>query len=163
MRISVDIRGDRELALRFDQFPAVLHARLERRITAITQELEARVEAATPVRTGKLRSEVRPSVYSNNRDRVAGYVQVFAPGDPREYPKAATLEYGSDKPRRRFERASGLLGRVGAPRRRLLSRGGDAVHIRAYRYLRGPFESMQAEIEAALQQEIDAAAAEGGE
>lgn len=143
--MSVITRGEREISARFDTFPQRAHAKLQERITALTTQLQERVQAATPVRTGLLKSEIKLSIYgSSDQNRVAGYVSVYAGGNNREYPKAATLEYGSNKARKLGERlnASGRL-------ERRISR---IPHIEAFRYLRGPFEAMKPEIQAALEE-----------
>ena len=69
---TVTTRGERELALRFDTFPVRAHQKLQERINGLTAELGARVQAATPVRTGRLRSEITPNLYADQPDRVAG-------------------------------------------------------------------------------------------
>lgn len=160
MATTVSTRGERELALRFDTLPARVHKKLEQRITALTDALQARIEAAAPYKTGKLRSEVTGRVYAGQSDRVAGYVSIYSPGDSKEYPKAATLEYGTDKPRRSFERATKIDALFGRSRRRILSKVSRPVHIAAFAYLRGPFDSMRPEIQAALEEAIAEAAAE---
>lgn len=157
--MTVETTGGRELALRFDTFPARAHAKLVDRITSLTDRLKARVEAATPFKTGKLRTEITSAVYADKPDRVAGYVEVYAPGAPGEYPKAATLEYGSDKPRRRAD-SGGIFRRLGAGQKRIESRLTKAVHIEAYRYLRGPFAEMTDEVYSELNAALAEAAAE---
>ena len=162
MVATVVTRGDREISARFDVFPARVHKKLEERIGALTEALRARIEAVTPVKTGKLRSEITARVYAGEADRVAGYVSVFAPGDPGEYPKAATLEYGTNKPRRAFDRASKIAALLGAPRRRIVGKLSKPVRIDAFAYLRGPLDQMRPEIEAALSEAVAEAAAEDG-
>jgi hypothetical protein len=150
--MGVVTRGDHEISLRFDQFPQELQGKLEERIRALTAELDARVEAATPVKTGLLRSEIKSNVYAAPT-RVAGYVSVFAGSLQSEYVKAATLEYGSNKVRQ-------LRDRLNAGHRRLEGRLSKAAHIEAFRYLRDPFEQMRPEIDAALEAVVAEAAAE---
>ena len=155
--MAVTITGERELALKFDRFPAEAHDALEQRITSIIESLQARIEGVTPHKTGKLRSEIRSRIYSSPK-RIAGYVSVYAPGDANEYPKAATLEYGSDKPRRAFEKRAELA--LGRSKRRIVSRMSKPVHIVARRYLRGPLADMASEIQAQLEAALAEAAAE---
>lgn len=150
--MPVVTRGASEISLRFDEFPSHLKDKIEARVRELTEMLDARVEAATPVKTGLLRSEIKLNVYSSP-SRVAGYVSVFAPDRPGEYAKAATLEYGSNKTRK-------LADRMAGPRKRLERRVSKPAHIEAFRYLRGPFESMRPEIEAALDETVVEAAVE---
>ena len=84
--MTVETTGDRELALRFETFPARAHAKLVDRITALTDTLRARVEAANPVspgKSGQLRSEIAQQVFADKPDRVAGISNVLAGGDSR--------------------------------------------------------------------------------
>lgn len=141
MADAVVLRGDTELSLRFDSFPQRARQRLEDRIASLTEALQARIEAAAPVRTGALRSEIKGRMYADNPNRVAGYVSVFAPGVASAYPKAATLEYGTSKPRRVYQR--GVATRLGRANRRVIQRISKPARIQAFRYLRGPFEDME--------------------
>jgi hypothetical protein len=159
--MGVVTRGDREISLRFDTFPARAHDKLKERITELTTELEERVRAAAPVRTGRLRSEIKSQVYaSDSADRVAGYVSVSAGGNSKEYAKAATLEYGSNKPRKLTDRGSRIMALFSRSRRfeRRLSK---TPHIEAFRYLRGPLDEMRPEIEAGLEEALAETASEG--
>lgn len=143
-------RGDRELALRLDTFPEHARAKIKERIDSLTDKLLLRVKQAAPYRTGLLRSEIKGRTFASERtDRVSGYVSIYAPQRPKEYAKAATLEYGSDKARRVFDRAS-------RGKRRIVAKLSRPARIEAFAYLRGPFEEMRPEIET----EIDAALAE---
>jgi len=150
--VGITTKGERELALRFDTFPQRARQKLEERITGLTDALLTRIQAATPYRTGKLRGEEASRVYDDQPERVAGYVSVTG-----EFPKAATLEYGTEKVRKRFSKS--LASRLGG--RRLADRVTKPAHIAAFRYLRGPFEEMRPEIEAALTEALAEVAAEG--
>lgn len=159
MQVFIVTRGDRELALRFDQFPAEMRSSLRERIEEIVEELEGGSEAAAPVKTGRLRGEIRSQVYEGP-DRVAGYVSVRAAGDANnEYAKAATLEYGTNKARRLSERRGAFGQLLGRSRRRIIASMTKVVHIGAFRYLRGPFEADEAAIMAELEEARDEAIA----
>ena len=146
--MSLITRGGLELGLRFEQFPAHARALIEERIRALTAEMETGVEAATPYLTGRLRREITARVFTDGADRIAGYVSVL--GDaPSEYPKAATLEYGTDRPRRIADHG-GVFHRLGRGQKAIESRLTRPVHIAARRYLRDPFEAIKAEAEAQL-------------
>lgn len=160
--MTVITRGDKELSLRFETFPAKVREKLKGRIRDVTERLAARIRAATPVKTGKLRSEETVEIYSDSPDRIAGYVSVFAPsGSSNEYAKAATLEYGTDKPRRHKDRSSIMSRLAGRPRRRILVAVSKPVHIEAFMYLRGPLAEMSPEIRAELDEAIEEAVVEG--
>jgi hypothetical protein len=158
--MPVVTRGEREVSLRFDTFPGRARKKIEERIGALTARLESRVEAAAPFRTGKLRGEITERDFADNPDRVAGYVSVFAGSDSNEYAKAATLEYGTSKPRRAFQRASGIIDRLGLSKRRIVAKLSKPVRIDAFEYLRRPLEAMRPEIETELNEALAEAAAE---
>jgi hypothetical protein len=138
--MTVVTRGDRELSLRFEQFPAAAHEKLKERITGLVDDLRARAEAAAPVKSGALRSEITGRVFADNPQRIAGYVGIQG-SQPGDYAKAAALEYGVNKPRK-------IIERLGS--RRIVERLSRDVHMRAFRYLRGSIEGMRGEVEAEL-------------
>ena len=159
--INVALTGEREVALRLERFPAELHTRLVQAVRELTDELYARIIDTEPFKTGKLKSETLEREFSDNPDRIAGYVSIYAPGDPDEYAKAATLEYGTDKPRKVPDRAHGFLMRLNGSHRRIAARlSSQPVHIEARRYLRGPLAAMRSAVEARLEQAIAAAVGE---
>lgn len=159
--VTITTRGDRELTLRFESFPSHLHDKLLARIGGLTEQLQARVVAATPHLTGTLQSEETERVFGDSPERVAGYVGVYAPSDPaKEYPKAATLEYGTNKPRRAFQKRAGLMAALLGPRLRIIGKLSKAVHIEPVRYLRDSLDEMQPEVIAAFQEVLNEAIAD---
>jgi hypothetical protein len=161
--MPVVTRGLSELSLRFDTFPERAREKLEDRIRSLTDMLGEAVEEAAPSKTGRLRGEITPTLYADSENRIAGYVSVFASAATSEYAKAATLEYGTDKPRRARQEHTGLAERLFGGKERLTERVSRPVHIRAFRYLHDPFETMQPAIAASLDEAMAEAAAEGGE
>jgi hypothetical protein len=158
--VTIVTRGERETSLRFDKFPSKLTARLEQKIRDLTEMLDERIEAVTPKKTGLLRSEITPKVYTgDNGDRVAGYVSVFAGDRAKEYAKAATLEYGTDKPRR-IPDHGGVFRKLGRGQKRIESRLTRPARTIAFRFLRQPFEQMQPEIIAGLEEAVAETVAE---
>jgi hypothetical protein len=150
------MRGERELTARFETITPKLREAIKARMQGIGKSLQARIQELAPYKTGLLRSEITLRVFDDAKNRVAAYVGVYAPQNPtREYPKAATLEYGSKKARKfRAEVFSARLGRM--TKRGMVERMTRPVTIQARRYLRGGLASMEGEINA----EIDAAIAE---
>jgi len=153
--ITVDSNVNR-LILHFDQLPAALQRKLKIAIGRSTHALLARVKAAEPVQTGRLRAATHAFV-DERADFVRGRVKILATG--KANPLAArfgALEYGAPGKRRR-----------GPVRVRAYSRGGRPVgsyerrrpRIQARRFLRGPFAAMRpaikAELEAAIGQAIN--------
>jgi hypothetical protein len=157
--MAVVTRGEREVSLRFDTFPSKLRAKLEQRIRELTEALDARVEAAAPFKTGQLRSEIKSRIFNDTDTRVAGYVSVFAGDLQKEYAKAATLEYGTDKPRR-IPDHGGVFRKLSVGQKRIESHLTKPAHIAAFRFLRGPLEQMRPEIQEALEQTVAEAVAE---
>jgi hypothetical protein len=152
--LAVITRGDRELSTQFEEFPSRARDRLKERIYALTARLEERIQAAAPVRTGLLRTEIKSRTYDDAVSRIAGYVSVQAGSRTSEYAKAATLEYGSNKARKRIDRTGSIMARFDAGGRNIARRISKTPHIEAFRYLRGPLEEMRDEIEGELNQAI---------
>lgn len=153
-------KGDRQLAQLFDVFPKAAHDKLAARMVLIVDRLTARIQSQAPFKTGELRREIIGREFSDQPDRIAGRVEVYAPGVPGAYAKAATLEYGTDKPRRVFDRTDSLIARATGRNKRLVQRVSKPVHIRAFRYLRNPIEEMREEIDAELSAAVAEAANE---
>ena len=140
-------KGFTELAQRFEVMTPKIHDKLVKRMQVLVDRLQARARAAAPLgKTGNLRANITGAVYADEPTRIAGYVTILdRSGNPKkEYPKAATLEYGSSKVRRIMADL-----RPGA-KRRILARVTKPVTIVARRYLRGSLEGMQAEAEAEM-------------
>lgn len=155
--VGITTKGERELALRFDTFPTRAREKLKERIEPLTDALLLRIQGATPYATGKLRGQETSRIFADQPDRVAGYVSI-AGQSQNDFAKAATLEYGTDKVRQRLEKG-GLAARLGSGR--LAERVTKPAHVAAFRYLRKPFEEMEPEIRAALEEAIAEVAAEG--
>lgn len=166
MTVTVTTRGARELALRFEEFPPQLQDALKTRIGEIVKALDEAVSVAAVDKfahpTGKLASEVTSRLFGNEQGRIAGYVSIYAGGDKNEYAKAATLEYGSNRPRKVAARAgSGAMMRITGSSRRVYARLSGALNIKAYRYLRDPLDASRPEIVAALVGVVSQVIAEG--
>lgn len=94
--IKIDIAGDRQVGLRFDEFPDALYEDLRQEIDGITVELFAMIQALTPERTGTLRSQERLRLFQD-KTRITGYIDIA--GDRQsDFIKAGALEYGAHNP-----------------------------------------------------------------
>ena len=91
--IRIDVTGTRQVGLRFEEFPDALYADLRREVDALTVELLVRVQAATPTKTGELRSQERLRIFAD-KTKITGKIDI-AGNDAQDYRKAAALEYGS--------------------------------------------------------------------
>ncbi len=160
MDIDVVITGDRRVAARFESWPAELHDALLARIRQMTADLEGRVRALAPERTGKLKGEIVSRVYDNETS-IKGAVTLDGGLDGSEYAKAAALEYGAPGRRGRFK--------VRAYRRTIAEAFGRdippiAIDVGAYSrfanleaqaYLRGGLAGTETQATAELQAVID--------
>jgi len=160
--IEITETGAREIGARLENFTPSLHARLTERIEAATAELWESVEEVVPHLTGRLASEIASRLFSGARNRVAGYVSVYAPnpGPHNEYAKAATLEYGSNKPRAVRDETHGIITRLAGSSRRIRARMSSPVNLAARRYLRGPLEELRGPIMVSLEEAVDETVAE---
>lgn len=151
--IGVFITGDRELALRFERFPAALHAKLLQRISGLTSDLEALVESQVPRRTGKLAGEITARIRDSDAS-ISGIVTLTG-----DYAKAAALEYGAHgiaNVSAHAARLTHLWGRAtGAPLTVEVPTHTRHVNISAHRFLRGPEAQMIEQVRAELQSAVD--------
>ena len=138
--LTVDSSNINSLMLHLDKLPAELKAKLKQAITRSTHQLLARVKAAEPVRTGRLRQATRSCV-DERPNFVRGRVRILATGRQQSIAAAfGALEYGGPGKRR-----------SGPVRVRAYSRAGVSVgsyrrrrpRIRARRFLRGPAAAMR--------------------
>lgn len=143
------IAGDRELTLRFDEFPVALHAKLFERVSGLTSELEGLVRAGVPHRTGRLAGEISSRV-RDSEERITGTVRVTG-----EYAKAGALEYGAHGTANvaaHAARLTHLWGRAtGAPMMVEIPAHTRHVNIAAHRFLRGPEAAMSGRVRSELQ------------
>jgi hypothetical protein len=147
VNLTIDSSSITKFAVHFDEITPALQRKLRDAISRITNELLARVKAAEPVRTGRLRAAT--VAYVDERPNfVRGRVRIRRTGRASQLGAAfGALEYGGPGRRR-----SGPV-KVGASRR-----AGFAVaayqrrrpHIRARRFLRGPAAAMRPAIKAQL-------------
>ncbi len=160
---SIEISGDREATLRFEQFPDRAYDRLVQAMQGIEQRLETAVLAAVPNRTGALRSIVAGRVFHDNPNRIAAVVGVRADtGDAAK--KAAALEYGSRGTpiavAAHEASLSHFWSRAVAARMVEVGPHSRTPHITAQRFLRGPMDAIRAEAFAELQAALDSAVEE---
>ena len=148
--IRINLTGDRQSGLRFEEFPDELYAALKQEISALTYELFARVQAATPELTGDLRSHERVRVF-DDENRITGYVDIDNT-TVAEIKKAAALEYGAHKDVhvRAYERPNGAIVEAYTRPNNLMER----------RFERGPLDDMRPEINARLNAVVEKAVAE---
>lgn len=155
IEFKIDVIDAGRIQLRLDAFPRELQRRLKQTIGMLTQQLLVRVEAAQPVRTGKLRRATHAFVDEGIKRGVPwvrGRVRVLG-GEGNLGARFGALEYGGPG-RRRF----GKKVKV-----RAYSRGGVRINayerrqptIRAMRFLRGPAQAQRARAIAALEAAIN--------
>jgi hypothetical protein len=144
---------DRLVRARLDALPEKVHSALLSRITALTSELEARVQASEPARTGALRAETVQSI-SDKPERIRGTVRVA-----NQFAKAAALEYGSHTTITVNRRRDSMIGRLMKPSANIAGSFTRTTNITEKRYLRGSLDSMASEIESTLRTAIEEALA----
>ena len=143
--VRIGLTGDRQAGLRFEEFPDALYEDLRRTISTLGDELLALIEAATPSRTGELRSKERLRIFTDT-DRITAYVDVAADGRD-EIVKAAALEYGAHK-KTNVQSHSKKLDHVfdralSAPMDVLVKAYTRTPNIAEHAFLRGPLAAMR--------------------
>ncbi len=162
MDLGVEIQGDLQIALRFEEFPHRFAVAWERRITALTAQMLARVLGAEPSRTGKLRAETRSFVDVKD-DRIRGAVAVVTGGDQSEHGKAGALEYGAHGSvgvAAHSQNLSHIYDRMIQPMQVFVDAYSRHVNITERRFERGTLDSMRSQVIEELRAALADAAAE---
>lgn len=147
----VDVTGARDVGVRLDAFPDGLYEDLRNEIDSLAHELEELVIAATPEKTGKLRSEVRMRLFAD-KSRISGRVDIAASGT--EAAKAGALEYGAHRAtsvrahQMRLDHAWGE--KLAEPITVLVAAYNRTPDVAERAFERGPLAEMQPEILARL-------------
>ena len=162
MQIHIDIKGERQVGIRFETFPDALYEDLKTEVDALSNELYALVEAATPSATGELRSEERLRLFTDP-NRITGYVDIAAAKGAQDFAKASALEYGahastkvSAHPMRLDHHWSLLLSRPETVLVQAYSRTPDIAEVA---FERGPLAAMQPQVVARLNAVVEKAVA----
>jgi hypothetical protein len=161
MDIHIDVKGDHAVGLRFEAFPGQLYDALKDEITSLGQELLARVRAATPSRTGRLRSEERLRIFADPNSIKAQVGINAGKVSGGEYAKAGALEYGAHRAtkvkahRMRLDHHWAL--KLAAPEMVMLAAFTRTPNIEEHSFERGPLAEMQAEILTRLNAVVDKA------
>jgi hypothetical protein len=156
MDIGVTVTGDRRASLKFEAFPQQAHKSLLERITGLTERLAARVRAAEPVRSGKLRAATQTRII-DRPEFIVGRVEVTA-----DFAKAAALEYGAHATTRVKEHAARLdhvYARLISPMTVIVAAHSRKPAIAEHRFLRGPLADISGEAILEMRQAL----AEAGE
>jgi hypothetical protein len=143
INLTIDSSSITKLAVHFDQITPALQAKLKVAISRITHELLARVKAAEPVVTGRLRQAT--VAYVDERPNfVRGRVRIRRTGRASQLGAAfGALEYGGPGSRRSGPVKVSASRRASAYQRR-------RPHIRARRFLRGPAAAVRPMVRAQL-------------
>ncbi len=151
--IKIDLAGVRQVGLRFDEFPDALYADLKQEIDALSIELLARIEAATPDRTGRLRSQERLRLFTDP-NRITGYIDIAGDKGSQDFAKAAALEYGAHNPTKVAAHDMKLDHfwdkKLAEPVTVLVEAYNRTPDIAEFAFERGPLAAMQPEVVARL-------------
>jgi len=158
--IRINVANDRQVGLRFEEFPDELYDALRAEIDVLARELFARVEAATPSATGKLRSEERVRVFAD-KDRITGRVDIAGPGS--ELARAGALEYGAHKRTKVSEHSRRLdhawANMLDSPLTVIVAAYDRTPNISEVSFERGPLAEMQPEVRSRLNAVVEQAVA----
>jgi hypothetical protein len=151
------VTGDRSISLRFQRLPALLRQRLRGAMEDVLPRLAAAQKARAPKgATGRLEAALGHVFIEEGTDFLRGRVTVVAPTGW-VYGQIGALEYGAPGRRGRFMvREHKRRGR-GIGMEVIVDRYYRTQRLMAMRFIRGPFEEMQGEIEEALAAAVDEA------
>jgi len=148
--ISAVVEGERDVAVRLDTLPDLLHRRLLERFVPLAERMAADERARAPERTGKLRSEIKGRV-QEAPDLVRAQVRVEATG-PGDHVKAAALEYGAHGTAavRSFERHGHTP--YGAAAEQIVEAYSRRVNIIERRFARGALDDFRDAAKSAVEE-----------
>lgn len=156
--VKVEVTGARQVGVRFEEFPDHLYEALRAEIHAIGDELLELVKAATPQKTGKLRSEERLRVFAD-KNRIKAQVDVSG-----EFAKAGALEYGAHRATKVGSHSMRLdhawNEKFDAPESVLVGAYTRTPNIEEHAFERGPLHEMQAAVLTRLNETVAKAAGE---
>lgn len=164
--IHINVANTRQVGLRFDTFPDALYDGLRSEIDALSNELFARVRAATPDRTGRLRSQERLRLFTD-KDRITGYIDIAGEGSGKnsDFAKAGALEYGTRGRPNDVSAHSMKLDhywstKLHRPVTVLVGALQRTPNIAAWSFERGPLAAMQPEVASRLTAVVEKSVAE---
>jgi hypothetical protein len=161
--IRIDIANARQVGLRFDTFPDALYEDLKTEINALSIELYARIQAATPNRTGALRAAERLRIFAD-QSRITGYVDIAGAKGSQLFAKASALEYGAHRSTKVKAHSMGLdhhwSKKLDQPQEVLVKAYSRTPNIQEVAFERGPLATMQPEVAARLNAVVAKATAE---
>jgi hypothetical protein len=143
---------DRAVIAHFEQLSGRLKSGLRLAITQLTDQLLARIHAAEPYRTGRLRTATQAFVDVKD-DAVTGRVRILGAG--RE--AAAALEYGAHRivrVRAHQEHLSHVFDRAIDSQFVAVSAYTRRANIQAKRFLRDPAAAMRPRIQAEIERVV---------
>lgn len=159
--IHIDLKGDRQAGVRFEEFPSALRDDLRSEIATLSDELFARIQGQIPSKSGELRSRLTKRIF-DKEDRVTAYITINAQ-DQSEHRKAASLEYGSRGKKVRVKPHKMRLDhywseKLAAPRTIVTKAFDRTPSIREHKFLRGPLDTMRPQINSRLKAVVESAA-----
>jgi len=164
--IRINITGDRQAGLKFEEFPDDLYEDLHREIDALTHELLGLVQAATPSHTGRLRSQERARIFTD-KNRITGYIDVAGEKGSQDFAKAGAIEYGAHRKTKVSEHSMKLDHAWGqmlnAPITVIVAAYERTPNIAAHAFERGPLAVMQPQILGRLNDAVSQAVAKANE
>ena len=150
--IRIDVAGDRQAGIRFEEFPDALRDDLRKEISALSLELFGRIEARVPRLSGDLASNVRHQLFVD-KDKITGRVAMDGRGTGKgsDFAKAGALEYGSTGKKFKVAAHSAALDhyweeKLAAPITVLVKAHKRASTIGEHAFMRGPLQAMQPEV-----------------
>ena len=159
--IRINITGDSQVGVRFEEFPDVLYDELRVEIDALSSELFARIEAATPSKTGELRRNERLRLFTD-ANRITGYVDIAGKGS-QDFAKAGALEYGAHRKTNVSSHSMKLdhawSNKLSEPMDVIVDAYDRTPNIAEHAYERGPLAAMRPEIISRINAVVDKAVA----
>jgi hypothetical protein len=160
--LGITLTGDRQVILRFENFPQFARARLLETMQGLEVQLLAAVQSLEPKgKTGELRARTSGTVF-NDPAQVKALVGVRVPGAKALYPRAAALNYGSHRSivvRKHEAAMARLTRRMSGEMSPVYTR---MTNIHAQQFLQRGLDMVRPAAVPALRAAIEAAIQDGG-
>lgn len=148
--VRINIKGERQTGLRFEEFPDALREDLREEIDSLTADLFAKIRAVAPKETGDLQSKINAKIHDHEK-RIVGSIYIAGKKGSQDFAKAGALEYGAHRTTKVKEYARRPHGKVqakfDAPAEVIVRAHTRKNKQSEHAFLRGPMASARQEVE----------------
>lgn len=161
--VRIDVKGDRQAGLRFEEFPDALREELREEIDSLTSELYTRIGTVIPNKTGDMRSKLRAKLHEHD-NRIVGSVYIAGKKGSQDLAKAGALEFSARRTKPVKEHKMRLdhawNTKFDSPRTVIVEAFDRRNRQTEHAFMRGPLAAMQPEVKQRLNAVVEKAVKE---